>query len=165
MVKAEVRNAQLWLYSQRGPGVFRASLIPYTDKAVQFSHMACIFERGKGIRFMEVVNQEALSASSAALTLATARTLISNLTVPKEWQSWLDLHQRGIKSEYPRIADSEDDLYMLAKKESARWGTPIAMVAFGRTLPGDQEVAILYAHEALRIDRALKMMREASQSA
>lgn len=143
-----------WLFGKYGPDSFRASLIPYKSPAIQFTDLACVYAEEPVHRWIP------LNSGLPNINKRQAVRLIRDFTPTDEWQTWAENQQHTIRAEYP-WATSEEVCLGIARKETARFGVPIAMMGFGVSEPDKEDVAILCCHSALGINPALALLREA----
>ncbi|HET6746960.1 MAG TPA: hypothetical protein VFH06_02545 [Candidatus Saccharimonadales bacterium] len=157
--------AAKWLAQEYGPNPFHASLIPYKSPIVEFTDLACIYAEEPKNRWIEM-RQEGIpilgerSTRRPNINKRKAARIIRDFAPSDEWKEWITLHQRTIEQEFP-WAKTEEALFSTARAETARYRLPIAMMCFGVTTPENESVAVLYCHDALRIDRALALLKDA----
>lgn len=154
-----------WLTRGDGPDSFQASLIPYTDIAVEFTDLACVYTEEPHNRWISM-RQEGIpiigkrQTPRANINKREAARIIRDYTPSKEWEEWVELHERTLRQNYPWLK-TEETLLSTAKAETARYKVPLAMMCFGVTAPQEEKVAVLHCHPTLRIDRALVLLRDA----
>ncbi len=140
-----------WLEGKQGPSSFHASIIAYDDPVVSFNQLACIW-RASGIDILTFHN---LSEETSSQDRLTSARKICELRPSAEWNEWVDQQQAEIARTYPSIADSALQLLELATREASHYQSPLVVIHSGVTISNGESVAILWTHEAFRIDRAL----------
>jgi hypothetical protein len=132
-----------------------ASMIPYRDMALKPpTHLVALYPDG------ELLWAFPDPTLNAAIALGQAKRLIMTTNFS---EAWVQEAQANIKEYYPEIFDREQLLLSLALRMAATYRIPLLAILFGFTLESHEPVAILHTQSALRIDRALALLRQKIQ--
>ena len=95
-------------------------------------------------------------AKAAAITFDSLAIKAQTYTVAERF---VQEHEGIIKLNFPEIVGSPAALLKEAEREAQEFDVPVALLAFGFTIPRGDFCTVLLTLAALRFDRALRMIQ------